>query len=376
MVQIRSDVKVFTKRYEDARDAVFLISEELRRLHLNLQGSKTEILTGTDLEEELFDSNLEAINAFVEKVRNPKKPLTSKQVTKLIRGAHRVTRQFTNQLPKSVSNLNAKESRLFRRSLTLFTMTCRPQMRHATIHALRHLPDLRVLRSTLRYLTALDRKYHDECVKALFELLDNNELPFPYQVAETIATFKFLSPTNPNPLASRLRKLGFHKRNHWYVRQKTVETAAVLPYKEASAETLATRALDDESPWVRRAGAVIAVRGGVAWTRKKVDLLCYHADPDVARIALYWNRHLDDKQSVGQAFQGLQSGMDDRTFVRRLPMIYLLRCNEDREVGQRLLTLILSVKSKNSIVKWHTSALTAQLNRWLNPRRQIALFHE
>ena len=370
------DVKVFTKRYEDARDAVFLISEELRRLHLNLQGSKTEILTGSDLEEELFDSDLETMNAFVDKVRNAKKALTKKQVTKLVRSAHRVTVQFTNGLPESVSNLNAKESRLFRRSLTLFTMTGRPQMRHASIHALRHLPDLRVLRSTLRYLTVLDGKYHDECAQALLELLDNNELPFPYQVAETIAIFRYFSPTDPNRLASRLRQLGFRKSNHWYVRQKTVETAAVLPYRETSAETLATRALDDESPWVRRAGAVLAVRGGVGWTRKKVDLLCYHADPEVARIGLYWRRHLEDQQSVGQAFQGFQQGMDDRAFVRKLPMIYLLRCHQDIEVGQRLLTLISSIKTKNSIVKWHKKILADQLNRWLYPRRQMALFDQ
>jgi hypothetical protein len=233
-----------------------------------------------------------------------------------------------------------------------------------------------VLRSTLRYLTTLDRKYHDECVDALFALLDNRELPFPYQVAETIATFRFLSPTDPKPLASRLRLLGFRKTNHWYVRQKTVETAAVLPYREASAETLGTRALDDESPWVRRAGAVLAVRGGIGWTRKKVDLLCYHADPDVARIGLYWKRHLEDQQSVGQAFQGFQSGMDDRTFVRKLPMIYLLRCHQEQEVGSRLLTLVESIKSQNSIVKWHQKALTDQLNRWLHPSRQRTLFHQ
>jgi len=32
------DIKVFTKRFNDARDAVFLINGGLRNLHLNLQG--------------------------------------------------------------------------------------------------------------------------------------------------------------------------------------------------------------------------------------------------------------------------------------------------------------------------------------------------
>jgi hypothetical protein len=362
------DVKVFTKRYEDARDAVFLISQVLRQLHLNLQGSKTEILTGVGLEEELFDSDLEIMNVLISKLNNGKKPLTMKQITKVVRSAHRVTVQFTSGLPYSVATLDSRESRLFRRSLTLFTMARRPQMRKASIHALRHLPDLRVLRSTLRYLTALDPKYHDETLEALFTLLDNHELPFSYQVAETIESIKFLSPSDPSKLASRLRQLGFRKNSHWYVRQKTVETVSVLPYREPSVERFATHALEDESPWVRRAGAVLAVRGGIGWVRKKVDLLCYHADPDVARIGLYWKRHLDDPQYVGLAFGGLPKGMNDRVFIRRLPMIYLLRCHQETKVGNRLYALLESVKSKNSVIKWHRGSIMDQLSRWLHPK--------
>lgn len=81
------DVKVFTKSYEDAREAVFLINSVLRNLHLNLQGSKTDILFGPDLENELFDKDLEQVNELISKAENFKGSPASPQVTKLIRNA-------------------------------------------------------------------------------------------------------------------------------------------------------------------------------------------------------------------------------------------------------------------------------------------------
>ena len=63
------DIKVFTKTFNDAREAVFLINASLRDLHLNLQGSKTEILHGADLEHELVDPALARINELIERAR-------------------------------------------------------------------------------------------------------------------------------------------------------------------------------------------------------------------------------------------------------------------------------------------------------------------
>jgi len=46
------DGKVYTRSEEDARAVVFEINDELRRMHLNLQGSKTEIISGDALKAE------------------------------------------------------------------------------------------------------------------------------------------------------------------------------------------------------------------------------------------------------------------------------------------------------------------------------------
>src|SRR5258708_40294764 len=81
----------------------------LRQLHLNLQGSKTEILSGAELEKELFDKDLDSINELIGKLEAHKKTATTKQITKLVRIAGQVTRQFTNGLPQSVAKSSGRQ---------------------------------------------------------------------------------------------------------------------------------------------------------------------------------------------------------------------------------------------------------------------------
>jgi hypothetical protein len=41
----------------------------LRKLHLNIQGTKTMILEGDDIRRELIDKRLDAVNAVVEEIQ-------------------------------------------------------------------------------------------------------------------------------------------------------------------------------------------------------------------------------------------------------------------------------------------------------------------
>ena len=70
------DVKVFTKSERDAREAVFVINDALRALHLNLQGSKTEILSGESLKYELSNDDFDVVDEAIVKVRklDPDRP--------------------------------------------------------------------------------------------------------------------------------------------------------------------------------------------------------------------------------------------------------------------------------------------------------------
>ena len=361
------DVKVFTKSFEDAREAVFLINGALRRLHLNLQGSKTEILEGHKLVAELHDPKLEKISSIIETAEKLGKNPASKQITRCAKEARGVVKEFTRGLPASVSNLSGKQSRLFRRCLTLFRILRRPQLQRSAIQALCHLPDVRVLRSSLSYLIKLPIAYHETVFDELLKLLQHRDLAFPYQVATTIEAISQLSPKDPRKMASQLRQIGFNKQAQWYVRQKTIEAVTRLPYLEEYAERLANSALIDDNPWVRRAGAMLVVRGRVNWVRDQINRLVYHADSEVSRVALFWKRHLDDVQTANQALANLRQGStNDQFILRRFYLVYLLRCSENPEVGKQLIELLSQwSKIRNPVLRWHCKAVSQELEQWV-----------
>jgi hypothetical protein len=355
------DIKVFTKTFSDAREAVFLINAGLRELHLNLQGGKTEILHGSKLENELFDPGLQHINRLIDGARKLSTD-EKREATKIVRESQEVTKRFTRNVPESVTSLSAHANRRLRRCFTLYSILRRPQLRRTAIGALEQIPDIRMLRSALGYLTKLDYKYHDEIVSKLLGLLTADEFPFPYQAAVTVEAIGRMAPADPRRIASQLREIALTGKAYWYLRQKTLEAILHLPYRQEFAEKLVRAALEHPSPWVRRAGGALVPRGRVTWIREIVtNTLVYHPDPEVARIGLYWQRHLEDDSVANREMTALfKSGTLDVTFLRRVKTIYLLRCNP--HLANRVSGYVAQFsKSRNSVVRWHCEQILNEL---------------
>jgi hypothetical protein len=72
------DVKVLARDNRSAREALFLMNEKLRALRLNIQGSKTEILEGPAIREEIFDDRLDSVNKAIQRIQK-RKAITTAQ---------------------------------------------------------------------------------------------------------------------------------------------------------------------------------------------------------------------------------------------------------------------------------------------------------
>lgn len=66
------DVRIFTKRIEDARLSVFMMDRELRRLHLNVQTAKTKILDhkAGEISRAFIDDRIDEITQLLEEIEN------------------------------------------------------------------------------------------------------------------------------------------------------------------------------------------------------------------------------------------------------------------------------------------------------------------
>jgi len=355
------DVKIFSKTEQVARETVFTINRALRSLHLNLQGSKTEILSGPELIEDLDRTDDHKLKAAFDAVNGlkPSDPRDRKQITRELKDLREVVSRFTQGLPSSVATLAGKESRVFRRLMTLYGQCGRTQFVKPAFAALRRLPEYRVLVKALRYLSQMPYSRHDDIVETLLAMLEASELPFPYQEAHVLQQLIYFHPREAKPIASRIRKYAFGRRRHWLVRQKALEAMATYPYRRDHAASVSEQHLSDNHFWVRRAACLLVLRAEARFVRRTFEKLMFHPDPRLSRIALYFIRLMKDAAFAKQESERLTAGSHtDKAILHNLSRLYAMTSSESDEVRELVQGHIKSLnRSRSEKIRWHAERL-------------------
>jgi hypothetical protein len=356
------DVKVYTHNEQDARKAVFVINEALRELHLNLQGSKTEILSGYCFEQEHDSSKMDKVNEVFENLRKLSgKKKAATEITSELNKISEYCKPFTTGLPEAVRGLKGKDNRLFRRLLATYGMAGRTRkgLRSAVLTAISELPDLRILRSCLSYLMRLDYKTHDNTIKDLLGSLESGNLLFPYQIALVLESMISCHPIDTSGIGSRIRSYAFggnlRKNNDWFVIQKAIEALMTFPYQEKYISRVAQNFLRHENTMVRRAAVTLLTRAPKHEVRDYLRQMTRHPDSDVLRLAQYLDRLCSDRDfSCNELTQIRKGRFADNTIIRRLPQLYAASASNDPVVGKKVVeTLKHFSGTKSTKVKFH-----------------------
>lgn len=362
------DVKVFTKSDAVAKQVVFIINDALRSLYLNLQGSKTDILYGKKLDDEMDDSEFEIVKQAYDKIKkiNVSDKKNAKEVSEHLNTISKLTSRFRRKLPNSMRNLSSKNHRLFRRLMTVYGHCGRPRLKKSAMAALKELPDLKILDRSLTYLTQLDYNSHDEIAKALFEMLEEKQLPFPYQIGCVLETIAALNPDNNKNVASKARRCALGRKKHWFIQQKGLEIISCYPYKSEYAEKLANDYLANDHPFVRRVACSLVLRGSKKYVRKKLNTLIYHPDPNLNRLALYYLRLIQDCAFARKEIDRMEKGnQSDISLQRHLPSLYAITATEQKDIAEKAYNYLKNdYQTTSAKLKWHQDVLLGAL-RWV-----------
>lgn len=360
------DVKIFTRSEKYARQAVFVINDALRSLHLNLQGSKTEILSDDKLIEELDNTDLEKVESVFKAIEriDPDKPANAKQNTTHLRSLSCYLSRFRRTPQKVIRGLKPKQNRLLRRLMTIYGFCGRPHLRKIAMTALTELPDLRILDKSLSYLSQLKHTTHDETIDQLFGMLEAGQLPFPYQIGSVLETIAIMHPQNPLEVASRTRKHILAVKQHWFITAKALEVISSYPYNPKFAERLANRYLANDHPVVRRASCILLLRGPKPYVRSRLHGLIYHPDLNINRLVLYFLRLLQDSQFVQQELARFKkSKHSDLTMQRTLPCLYAMAATENKSIAEAVYDYLeRQYKSRSVKLNWHRDRLLHSLD--------------
>jgi len=222
------DVKILTKTKPDAVKALFLMNDVLRSLHLNIQGSKTEIKEGKDLEEEIFDPRLERVNKIIRDIQI----LLPSDKASWLKHAEMLKKEY-KKIPNKSKPLKGKDLRLYRRILTGFTLL---RSSHALDNVLNQIsinPDRKLLGNAINYFVWFP-KSSEKIANACLGYLKSGDIFFPYQEAHLLSCLRRLKEV-PIEVVKYAKSCVTKKTKHWYVR---VEAARLLADTELSASSL------------------------------------------------------------------------------------------------------------------------------------------
>ena len=366
------DVKIYTRSEQAARKAVFIVNEALRALHLNLQGSKTEILSGERFHQEHDSSKMDRVNEVFDQIRKiPTKQDLAKEITKELNKISAYCKPFTNGVPEAVRGLKGKENRLFRRLLATYGIAGRTRkgLMYAVFTAISELPDLRILRSCLSYLMRLDYKTHGQTIKDLLSALEAGTLLFPYQIPSVLEAMVLLHPMDPKGIGSSIRSYAFgfnlRKANDWFVIQKAMEALMTFPYQEKYILRIALCYIKHENTMVRRAAVALLTRAPKHLVKKHMRELTRNPDADVLRLAQYFDRLCSERDFSQKELTQIRKGrIQDNTIIKRLPQLYAASATDDPQIALKVIEAIKQMEStKSSKLKYHYDALSKR-TKW------------
>ena len=208
------DIKIFSKSEDVAREVLFVMNNALRDLYLNVQGSKTQILKGKEIEKELVPPGMEELNEIIHNIENA----IEKYKDKL---SSQIKKVFENEL-KSIfkEHLEEKdwgklEQRLFSRLLTGFKYIESRAAVERCFTEIRENPDAGMNARIISYLKLFPNDENISKSVADFLLSDINK--FEYQEAHLFLLFRYLNKI-PEELFDHMYNIVFDEEKNWFNR--------------------------------------------------------------------------------------------------------------------------------------------------------------
>lgn len=332
------DVKVLAKDQKAAREALFLLNNELRGLHLNIQSAKTEIHVDDDIRAELFDERLQKVNDVVEHVRKRSTLSTTSR-----RKAVSTLKLHLRPLARKGVVLRGSDLRVFRRAITAFTLLQDNGLISKVLAQLESNPDSRLMRSATNYLKTQHRT--PRIGKWLLKMLKSEEGLFAFQESNFLLLLRYMKtiPDGSWPLAKkRLRA----KTPHWYVRQ---QAALLLSQKIlGKAELRAIRRLfeNEQHCEVRKAMAEALTQLPPKEFTECVQIMVFASDPGIQRLGRFYHGLLFNRQKAINHAKALFHQFREDMLIDRLHEVEAIAKSSYPEVHKNLMThLDKSVKS-------------------------------
>lgn len=320
------DVKIFSKSPQAAIKAIFEMNAVLRKLHLNMQTSKTLIKYDNQIRKELIDDRMNKINPLIDELQRGK--LTKERRNEILE-------IFLGQ-KETLSpdeRFEGKDLRFFRRLITGFALLHEPHLVQLVIGQVRINPDARLTKSAANYLRLFPRE--SKIARQILKHLGSATNLFPYQEALLLRMLRYFS-VHELAIQKYAQKAYRKKGKHWYIRCQAVNVLAKKVIRRSSFDSYVTKFEQETDPEVKRTFVKVLCQLDSRGQRGILYKALYDPTPkmsDLAKMLLSLRR--DDGQA-GNEIRYIFEDCYERKLVDHFYKVEVMRFHKSHNVVMKL----------------------------------------
>ncbi len=333
------DVKIFSKEENIAREVIFVMNNILRRLHLNIQGTKTIILEGDEIRDELIDNRLDEVNKVIKDIQKKSKLLTNNKRQDYL---SKLKKEY-KKIKKKNKIIQGKDLRLYQRLITGFTLLDSSYMVNNLLKQLPKNPDARLLRKSVLYLKKFPRS-SEKIENSLLQFLESSVNLFPYQEARMIELLRYLKNISPRS-SSYANKCLRLKKKHWYVKVQSALLLSSLTLSKKPLKTLKRMYENENNIEVKRALVVCLCQLQKDELDEFLKTLVFENDKKLSSLGkmlfyIYTNRNNTAVKEISNIFRHFS----EEFILDRYYKIEVMKYCNNGEVRKKLLKRLKAVR--------------------------------
>lgn len=347
------DVRVFTRKLEDARLAVFTMDRELRRLHLNVQTAKTKILDNLagEIANEFIDERVDELTLIIDDINNnwKKDDIPEGEKQKYLRSLERISKKDIRKRQKLVGSrrpLDGLSVRAFVRWIYAHRLLNSDIYVDRLLKEIQINPDFKITQRLIK--TAQDFPQKKKIESYLFRFIKSKQNIFSHQEAECLRAIRYLSNIHDDIIIHCKERL-LNQEKDPYLR---MQSAYLLSRIEMDLDFLLKleNLIDKENnPYVQVAISTVLVQKRHK-NEEMIRKLVFHPNEKVSNIGKLYKTTMSNEPIAIKCLKHIFRSHSQWLLCDNIPYLHLMSYSDNIKIKKHLLNTIREPRNKHSII--------------------------
>jgi hypothetical protein len=337
------DIRIFTKRIEDARLSIFMMDRQLRQLHLNVQTAKTKIFDHElgEISKAFCDDRVDDLSEIIDEIENKYKKvnLPNKKKIKYLAKLNEIAKEDVPGQQKLIGArrpLSGLSLRAFARWIYAHTLLDSDKYIDRLLKELYINPEYKLTKKLINTSKLFPRKAKIE--RFVLQFLKSKNNIFSHQEAECIRAIRYLSRVHGATIEYCLNRL-FDESQPTYIRMQCAYLLSRTNVDYGCLKKLRNLFAKEKDPYVQVALSTILVQLKKD-NNEFIRQLVFHPNEKVSDIGKFYRSIKNDITIAKDKLRHIFRNEADWLLCDNMSLIHLMSVSNEMKIKRELLDAI------------------------------------